>query len=309
MAHYLFTASRKAWHIQLCIIAIAVYQTCAITGEANGQEPQRLTGNQVSVAQAPVPSVQPIVEQATPGQGADNKQPIVITDSRSNILEWAATLLNFFLLLVVGYQARTYKKQLDAMRSQAVFMESSLAETRKIVEQNERAVKASEAQAIASQTSAKAAERSVEITQQAYIASERAYIGIREITMGSLSVGQIPTLYVTWYNGGKTPASHFRAIPYLVFGDEPERRGYLIDDDWSDSRGNFLPTGVPQTMPYPQAETGFKPVSKEMLTELEGGSKRLYAVVLARYVDFTDQEQSFEASYIYDQWQEIFTEL
>jgi hypothetical protein len=82
-----------------------------------------------------------------------------------------------------------------------------------------------------------------------------------------------------------------------------------LDDDWSDSRGNFLPTGLQQTMPYPQAETGFKPVSEEMLAELEGGSKRLYAMVLARYVDFTDQVRTFEASYIYDQWQGIFTEL
>src|SRR5207248_2093395 len=159
-----------------------------------------------------------------------------------------------------------------------------------------RAVKASEAQAIASQTSAKAAERMIEITQQAYVASERAYIGIREITIGGLIVGQIPTLYVTWYNGGKTPASRFRAVPYLVFGDKPEKRSYFIDDDWSDSRANFLPAGIPQTISYPQAETGFKPITEEILAELETGSKRLYAMISALYLDFTGQERSLEVS-------------
>ncbi len=312
MAHYLLAASRKAWRIQICIIAIAVYQTCPVIDEANGQKPKRRTENQVSVAPTPAPSAQPIVEPpktGEAGQRADNKQPIIITESRSSILEWAAIVLNFLLLLVVGYQARTYNQQLGSMKSHAVIMEGSLNETRKIVEQNERAVKASETQAIASQTSAEAAKRMVEVSQQAYVESSRAYVGIREIKMGGFLVGQIPTLYVIWYNGGNTPASRFQAIPYLVFGDEPETKGYFINDDWSDSRGNFLPTGEPQPMSYPQAETGFKPVTHDMLAELDGGGKRLYAMILARYLDFTGKARLFETSYVYDQWEEKFVEL
>lgn len=203
-----------------------------------------------------------------------------------------------------------------AMGEQIQTMKDSLAEARAMVAQNERIAKAVEAQARASQASAqaaelsaKAAERSIELTQQAYISSERAYVGIREITMDRLKDGEIPTLHVTWYNGGKTPANRFRAVPYLVFGDKPEWKGYFIDDDWSDSRGNFLPTGIPQTMDYHQAGTGFKLVTREMIDELRGGGKRLYAMVKAHYVDFTEQRRDFKASYIYDPYGEFFTEL
>ena len=146
----------------------------------------------------------------------------------------------------------------------------------------------------------------LEVTRQAFVAN----VGIREITMGqSFSVGQIPTLYVTWYNGGQTAAARFRASPYLVFGEKPEEKGFAIEDDWSSSKGNFLPPGKPQILPYPQSEFGFKPGTKEMLAELEGGSKRLYAMVYALYFDFTGQERPFEASYIYDHWQKMFIEL
>jgi hypothetical protein len=208
---------------------------------------------------------------------------------------FTVNFLSLLVLVIIAVQAYIYKRQWEAMQES--------------LSQNERAVRASETQAIASQSSAKAAERMIEITQQAYIASERAYIGIREITMGSFSVGQIPTLNVTWYNGGKTPASRFRAIPYLVFGDKPEKRGYLIDDDWSDSTSDFLPSGVPQTIPYPQAETGFKVVTEEMLAELNGRSKALYAIVTALYLDFTGQERSFDAEYIFDMVEGKFVEI
>lgn len=215
---------------------------------------------------------------------------------------WVPQLVNIVLLMVIIFQAFINTRQWEATRD-------SLEETRKIVAQNERAVAASEAQARASELSAKTAERNAEAMQQALVASERAYIGIREINIVDLSVGEIPTLSVTWYNGGKTPASHFRAITYLVFGETPEKKGYFINDDWSDSRGSFLPAGVSQTVRYPQVEIGFKPVTKEMLTELEGGSKRLYAMVSALSIDFTGQQQPFEASYIFNSFDWTFTEL
>lgn len=210
--------------------------------------------------------------------------------------------------LVAG-QGSTMQEQLKAMKEQANLMRYSLEETRKTVSQNERAVAASEEQAVAAQASAKAAERSIELTQKAYIESARAHVGIKEITISKLSSGQIPTLHVTWYNGGQTPASRFRAVPYLVFGDEPKRKGYILQDDWSDSTANFLPTGMPQTIAYPQVEVGFKPVTDEMLAQLENGSKRLYAMVSAVYFDFAGERRSIKASYIYDFYEGFFTEL
>jgi hypothetical protein len=243
---------------------------------------------------------------------------------------FTVNLLSLLVLVIIAIQALISRRQWGVMQEQtaiaqkattAAELSSKAAEQSiKLAQENAAStqiamesqiqamreqLEAMKVQANASRTFAEAAERSVEVTRQALAAN----VGIREIKMSGFVVGQIPTLYVTWYNGGQTPASRFRAVPYLVFGEKPEERGYFIDDDWSDSRGNFLPTGVPQLMPYPQAETGFKPVTQEMLAELESGSKRLYAMIRAAYVDFMGDGRSFEASYIYDSWQDIFTEL
>jgi hypothetical protein len=199
-------------------------------------------------------------------------------------------------------QSTAMQGQLDAMERQAQLMSESL-----IISSS--AIAVSERNAIAAELSAKAAERSVEVMRESYIATTRAYIGIRRIVIGALVVGQIPTVTVVWHNGGNTPASRFRAVVYLIFGDKPEWRGYLVDDDWSDSTASFVPPGVSNPVDYPQVEVGFKLVSQQMLETLNGGSKRLYAMVEAIYLDFTEQRRSFESSYIYKPETGTFTEL
>lgn len=191
---------------------------------------------------------------------------------------WLPIILNALTLGVIVIAAYIYKKQWETMHQQVGMAKRQL---------------------------------------DAMVATEQAYVGITNQAIGTemhtgdlnLLIGKTPTLHVTWFNGGKTPAMHFRTIPYLVFGEKPERRGYLIDDDWSDIRGSFLPAGEARTMPYPQAETGFKPLTQEMVEELRNGKKSLYAIITALYMDFTGQYQEFETSAIYNVWDGTFTEL
>lgn len=231
-------------------------------------------------------------------------------------------------------QAITLHQQSLAMHEQADAMTDTLIETRKMVELNQLAFEinqkqsakqmsnmegqlaamrqlasAGELQAKAAEMSAKVHQQSIEVMTVSYIATTRAYIGIREITVGALVVGKIPTVSVVWYNGGKTPASRLRANVYLVVGDKPEWRSYQLEDDWSDSKANFLPPGVSNPVLYPQVETGFKPLTQEMLDAITLGGKRLYAMVEAEFLDFMDEPRPFETSYIFDPWQGTFTEL
>ena len=95
----------------------------------------------------------------------------------------------------------------------------------------------------------------------------------------------------------------------MVFGDRPEWRGYIMDDDWSDSTASFVPPGISNPVPYPQVEVGFQRITKEMLDALNGGSKRLYAMVQAVYLDFTENRIDFDRSYIFKPETGTFTEL
>lgn len=163
-------------------------------------------------------------------------------------------------------------------------------------------------------------ERQLKATEKAADAAyvgQRAYVGIADLTMSSagmsanaqLIVGVVPTLHVTWHNGGNTPARNFRAIPYLVFGDKPERKGFFIDDDDSDISGSFLPAGKDVTVQYPQQETGFPPVTQQMLNDLNSGKKRLYVMVIGVYIDYADKSRWFETGAIYKPYDGSFTEL
>jgi hypothetical protein len=162
----------------------------------------------------------------------------------------------------------------------------------------------------------KATEKAVE---SSYIA-QRAYIGVTGLKImcssflpavqAPIIVGEKPTLYVTWHNGGATPAEHFRAVPYLSFGEKPEYKGYMIDDDYGDMQFNFIPAGkVIEDAAYPQAEVGFPAFTKQMVEELNSGKKRLYAVINAIYIDFTGQTRELHAEAIYDPWHGRFSDL
>src|SRR5215210_3495245 len=108
--------------------------------------------------------------------------------------------LSLLVFIAIAVQAYIYRRQWEAM-------EDSLAETRKIVDQNERAVKV--------------AERGIEVAQNAAYIEQRAYVGIQRMTVEGLDEGRCPILNITWINGGKTPAWRFRCVPRLVFGQVP----------------------------------------------------------------------------------------
>jgi len=208
-------------------------------------------------------------------------------------------------------QSEAMKGQLAAIEKQAGFMETqsqimadSLAETRKIVEHNEKVFEAtrqySTQQMAVLELQADIAEIQTKVADRTAAAAEKS----------TLVVGEVPTLYVVWHNGGQTPAFRFRANVYLVFGDKPEWRGYSLNDDFSDSKANFIPPGISGSPTlYPQSEYGFKPITKEFLEDLNGGSKRLYAMVSAVYLDFTDDIRPFKSFYIFNPFEGTFTDL
>ena len=191
-------------------------------------------------------------------------------------------LLTLLTLAIIAVQTVIYRKQSDIMQRQLVATE-----------------KAAEA---------------------AYIA-QRAYIGVTDVKMmcsslippvnAPIIVGCVPTLYVTWHNGGASPAEHFRAVVYLHFGEKPEYKGYFIDDDIGDMKFNFIPAGkVIEDAPYPQTLVGFPAFTKEMLDEINGGhQKRLYAIIRAIYIDFAGKERELRVEAIYDPFDGVFSDL
>ena len=155
--------------------------------------------------------------------------------------------------------------------------------------------------------------------ESSYIA-QRAYIGVTDLKImcssfipplrAQIIVGEKPTLYVTWHNGGATPAEHFRSVPYLSFGEKPEYKGYLIDDDYGDMQFNFIPAGkIIEDAAYPQWAVGFPAFTKEMVEELNSGKKRLYAVINAIYIDFTGRTRKLHAEAIYNPFEGTFSDL
>ena len=125
--------------------------------------------------------------------------------------------------------------------------------------------------------------------------TERAYIGIANMRM--IVSGDEPRLEITWVNGGKTPAWHFRCVPSLNVGEKPESKGYLMDDDFSDIRGSFIPAGAERPVTYDHL--GIK-ISDQLLSQLRGGTERLYAVMSGCYRDVKWKNRQFEYWALYD---------
>jgi alkylation response protein AidB-like acyl-CoA dehydrogenase len=160
---------------------------------------------------------------------------------------------------------------------------------------------------------------SEQAAEAAYIA-QRAYMGVTDVKMmchgffppttAQIIVGQVPTVYVTWHNGGATPAEHFRAVVYLTLGEKPEHKGYFIDDDIGDMKFNFIPAHkVIEDAPYPQSQVGFPAFAAEMVKQINGGQKRLYAIIDAVYIDFAGRNRELHVEAIYDPFDGIFSDL
>jgi hypothetical protein len=204
-----------------------------------------------------------------------------VTEHSVRIVFVTTNVLSLLTLAIIAFQTIIYRRQSDILERQLVATE-------------------------------KAAEAS-------YIA-QRAYIGVTDLKMqcstmfspgtAPILIGAIPTLFVTWHNGGGSPAEHFRSVPYLSFGEKPQYKGYFIDDDISDMRFNFIPAGkVIENAAYPQVEVGFPPFTKEMIDQLESGQKRLYAIINALYTDFQGQQRQVNVEAIYDPIEGTFSDI
>jgi|GEM_PF-6191404 len=205
----------------------------------------------------------------------------LVTEKSVRIAFVTTNVLSLLTLAVIALQTLIYRRQSDIMEGQLVASEQA--------------------------------------AQDAYIA-QRAYMGVTDVKMmctanfpattAQIILGHVPTLYITWHNGGATPAEHFRAIPYLSFGEKPEYKGYLIDDDIGDMKFNFIPAHkVIEDAPYPQIEVGFPAFTPEMMQQINGGQKRLYAIIDAIYIDFAGRKRELHVEAIYDPFDGIFSDL
>src|SRR5262249_26803264 len=134
-------------------------------------------------------------------------------------------------------QSKALWNQTDAMVTQARLLAESVKETRKLVLQNERSVEAAESMA----ATAKAA--------------EAPYFGIVNIHFTDLVVDRYPGLNITFYNGGKTPAWHFYAMPVLVLGDDLDSPNYWhFAPKTLSMAATFIPSDKPQSFEFKQTK-------------------------------------------------------
>ena len=130
-------------------------------------------------------------------------------------------------------------------------------------------------------------------------ATERAYIGIGDMKISNLAVGQIPTIIVTWVNGGRTPARNFRAMPILVFGKEPVTdKIHFIDDDISPISSSFIPAGEAKVVNYP-LPSGDR-VTEENWTAFQRGQLNVYIIGNVVYRDIRGAKHVEPISAMYD---------
>src|ERR1700686_1971292 len=157
--------------------------------------------------------------------------------------------LNLFIVLAVVAQVLVYRKQWDVMERQA-----RIADQQREIMQSQI--------------------ESAEVT-------DRAYVGIANVVL-TVSSDQ-PTVIVTWVNGGRTPALHFRAMPVLIWNDKPGTNVLrFIDDDYDTGvRGTFLPAGATLEVPYKQDLK----ITDEVIKSLLNGSKQLFIGGSGVYVD------------------------
>jgi hypothetical protein len=94
--------------------------------------------------------------------------------------------------------------QTQTMGQHTDLMIESVKDTRRMIEQNERAVKA--------------AEKNAQIAE----AAEAPYFGIIGIQLNNFSAGYYPTVSITYFNGGKTPAWLFYPTASFLVGDDPD---------------------------------------------------------------------------------------
>lgn len=242
----------------------------------------------------------------------------------SPLMQFLTTsLILFFTLLAIAYQASIYNRQanymkgqagimqgqLDEMKRQADLMKDSLAETKIIAEQNARLTIASEAQrdamqgqldvmqaslsqneraVKASEAQAATSQAMVEITREAFVTAERAYIGIQEVTMIDFHLGKIPKVLVVLINAGKTPAWNVRSKSGVSLYASPPTYSELMS-----APIQFLARSVPADRPMQlDCDFGFT-LTPEILSKIIAKQLKLFVRAEITFLDISNTEQAF----------------
>jgi hypothetical protein len=245
--------------ISFLLILSLVGQTSGVVTAIEGHHEQRNSVNQVSASQSPIPSIQSVSEQpkaSNTGSDTSNPQQITIVDMRSRALEWGALIFNFLLLLVVGYQAYTYKQQLGAMREG--------------LRQNEWAFRATQRHASATlsqmQVQAEAARDAAIIAKDTLRISQRAYVGLEREPRLSLQSNGNPEIEVYFVNTGRTPA-HVVEFRYKFSSDAGAKEYRGVKKDF------FIFAGTPKRI---QCVWNHQSMDDEWLQQIEDRESKIF---------------------------------
>ena len=126
-------------------------------------------------------------------------------------------------------QTNIAAEQLQAVRDSAQAAKHSANAASTAVEQNKELIKAAQVQANTSQVAARAAEETARIAAQSLRVGERAYVTIKHIEMPELTIGPIPNITVTLFNGGRTPASGFQFSRWIYLRTETSLNRFIVD--------------------------------------------------------------------------------
>jgi hypothetical protein len=167
--------------------------------------------------------------------------------------------LSLLVLAAIAVQAYIYRRQWEAMQD-------SLAETRKMVEQNERAVEA--------------AERSLEIAQENTVYAQRAYVSISKGSVWVTEEGGLFKMEIK--NFGNTPANDVQIFSVAEVKEEPP----VLDM----SSAKWTQVGLLAPQWYIER---FVPTASEITTEqrrlIANGSLKLFCSGVIQYQDFFGQ--------------------
>lgn len=173
------------------------------------------------------------------------------------------------------------------MEDQNAIMQGELDITRESIKQSDRAL-------IASETMAKAAEESAKIAKESFYVGERPYFGLKH---ASLELeGMWPRLVIHFENGGRTPAWHFNAIIWLVFGQTPgsgDRKMFHLTRKRMDE--GFYPAGNSKGLVFIAPK-----IEADTMSNIQDKKIRCFVVGTAHYSDMRREGQSFSFKGYYD---------
>ncbi|HVF56118.1 MAG TPA: hypothetical protein VM934_08205 [Pyrinomonadaceae bacterium] len=284
---------------RLCLALIVVclvyqYETRAAESYGEGQSEQTTANQNLSTSQLQSTLVQANIRQSEPApaewehqrkqENAESNAGKPLTQAESFTL-----VLNVLALLVIAFQAAIYLRQLNVMRelkaiserqsstldNQATAMQHGLAETQKIVEQNERTVIV--------------AERSVEVAQETMVYAQRAYISIPKISAWLEEEMGVFKLIIE--NSGNSPANNVQMLAVAEIKEHPP-----IPDINS---GSWTQIGLIVRTGEFEKHVVTKKITPEQRQLVSSGDLKLYCWGIIRYQDIFKQSRGTKFCFVW----------